>query len=145
MPFACPIMTGLPSEMLDRRSKPSPPGCTSHGTIGSPTSLGTAATVGNGSQVGTTLSGLTGSLTSSLDVNVTLLKACIWPLCTTDPNAVKNSVLGALVTSISTPVSQLAGTAVDPLLDNLLAALGVQLGYATVWATGARCGVPVLV
>ncbi|MBO9601092.1 MAG: hypothetical protein J7496_01155 [Novosphingobium sp.] len=116
-----------------------------NGTIGSPTSLGTAATVGNGSQVGNTLSGLTGSLTSSLDVNVTLLKACIWPLCTTDPNAVKNSVLGALVTSITTPVSQLAGTAVDPLLDNVLAALGVQLGYATVWATGARCGVPVLV
>jgi len=43
------------------------------------------------------------------------------------------------------PVTKLVGTVVDPLLTNVLAALGVQVGSATVWTTGARCGVPVLI
>jgi len=37
------------------------------------------------------------------------------------------------------------GSTVDPLLDSVLAALGIQLGDASVWVTGARCGVPVLI
>jgi uncharacterized membrane protein len=34
---------------------------------------------------------------------------------------------------------------VDPLVDGLLGALGVQLGFVDTWVTGVRCGVPVLV
>lgn len=59
--------------------------------------------------------------------------------------------------NILTPLLQLAGNLlrplltglldglVGPVLDNLLAALGLELGNARVWVTGARCGVPVLV
>jgi uncharacterized membrane protein len=39
----------------------------------------------------------------------------------------------------------LLGNVADPLLDNVLAALGIELGHATVWTTGVRCGVPVLI
>jgi uncharacterized membrane protein len=35
--------------------------------------------------------------------------------------------------------------ALDPLVDGLLEALGVKLGYMDVTATGVRCGVPALV
>jgi uncharacterized membrane protein len=62
-------------------------------------------------------------------------------VCATQTTLVRNALLPALVT----PLTGLAGSTADPLLDNLLAALGVQLGHATVWVNGARCGVPVLV
>ena len=59
--------------------------------------------------------------------------------------------------NILTPLLQIAGNLLKPLLtglldgllgpvlDNLLSALGLELGNARVWVTGARCGVPVLV
>lgn len=59
--------------------------------------------------------------------------------------------------NILTPLLQVAGNLlrplltglldglVGPVLDNLLAALGLELGNTRVWVTGARCGVPVLV
>jgi uncharacterized membrane protein len=37
------------------------------------------------------------------------------------------------------------GLGVDTLVTDLLSALGVSAGYANVWVTGTRCGVPVLV
>ncbi|WP_269714220.1 pilus assembly protein TadG-related protein [Caulobacter sp. NIBR2454] len=36
-------------------------------------------------------------------------------------------------------------TALDPLIDGLLAGLGIKLGYANSTITGVRCGIPVLV
>jgi uncharacterized membrane protein len=107
------------------------------GTVGRPPSAGTAASIGNGSQVGPLLT----SLTNNLTLNVTLLGLCLPIVCSATRATVVNQVLNA----VTPPVAGLAGTVVDPLLDNLLAALGLQLGHATLWVTGARCGVPVLI
>ena len=109
------------------------------GTIGRPGAPGNPASIGNGSQVGPLLTSLTNSLAASNGLQVKALNLCIWPLC--DAGAVRSQLLGG----ISEPLADLIGTTADPLLDNLLTALGVQLGHATVWVTGARCGVPVLI
>jgi uncharacterized membrane protein len=109
------------------------------GTIGRPGAPGNPASIGNGSQVGPLLTSLTNSLAASNGLQVKALNLCVWPLC--DASAVRSQLLGG----ISAPLADLIGTTADPLLDNLLTALGVQLGHATVWVTGARCGVPVLI
>lgn len=69
---------------------------------------------------------------------------------------VRPSVAGVSLDILS-PLLQIAGNLLTPLLtglldglvgpvlDNLLAALGLELGNTRVWVTGARCGVPVLV
>lgn len=105
------------------------------GTIGQPGAPGASASIGNGSQVGPLLTSLTGSLAAPNGLQVEILSLCV--LCGT----ARSQLLSAVTASLT----GLVGSTVDPLLDNLLAALGVQLGHATVWATGARCGVPVLV
>lgn len=115
-----------------------------NGTIGTPAVPGTAATVGNGSKVGSTIATLNSSLTSGTTPNgldIRLLGTCLPLVCASQKDAIRTTLLPAIVN----PLTQLIGTTADPILDNVLAALGVQLGYATVWATGARCGVPVLV
>ncbi|WP_230463426.1 TadG family pilus assembly protein [Sphingobium sp. Cam5-1] len=109
------------------------------GTIGRPGTPGIPATIGNGSQTGPLLTSLTNSLSDANGLQVKALNLCIWPVC--DASATRSQLLGA----ITTPLAALIGTTADPLLDNLLAALGIQLGHATVWVTGARCGVPVLI
>ncbi|HKT75467.1 MAG TPA: TadG family pilus assembly protein [Sphingobium sp.] len=109
------------------------------GTIGQPGAPGIPASIGNGSQVGPLLTSLLASLTAANGLQVSVLSLCIAPLCS--GSAVRSQLLGA----ITAPLTGLIGTAVDPLLDNLLTALGIQLGHATLWTTGARCGVPVLV
>jgi uncharacterized membrane protein len=113
------------------------------GTIGGPAAPGGGASIGNGSQTGATLSALGADLGAGLSVDVRLLGACLPLVCNT--SAIQSLVLGALLPAITTPLGRLLGTTADPLLDNVLAALGVQLGHATVWVNGARCGVPVLV
>ncbi|HEX7876144.1 MAG TPA: TadG family pilus assembly protein [Sphingobium sp.] len=105
------------------------------GAIGRPGAPGTPASIGNGSQVGPLLNSLISSLTASNGLQVDILGICV--LCGT--------VRSQLLSAITAPVIGLVGATADPLLDNLLAALGIQLGHATVWATGARCGVPVLI
>jgi uncharacterized membrane protein len=102
------------------------------GIIGHPPANGTAARVGNGSQLGPLLTGLG----SNLEITASLLGLNI----TTGPllTNVTNAVLVPLNTLILSPV-------VDPLVDGLLGALGVQLGFVDTWVTGVRCGVPVLV
>ena len=102
------------------------------GSIGRPGTPGTAASIGNGSQVGTLISSLVGSLTASNGLQVNGLGGTL---------AIRSQLLNAIIA----PVTGLVGGTVDPLLDNLLAGLGIQLGHATLWVTGARCGVPVLV
>ncbi len=115
-----------------------------NGTIGSPTSAGKAATVGNGSQVGPLLTSLTGSLSGPGGLTIGLGPLCS-PLGINLCSGVLAPVTGPILSGIGGTLGGLVGTVADPLLDNVLAALGVQLGSATVWATGARCGVPVLV
>jgi uncharacterized membrane protein len=109
------------------------------GSIGRPGAPGTPASIGNGSQAGTLISSLVGSLAASNGLQVNVIGLCIAPLCSA--SAIRSQLLNA----ITAPVTGLVGGTVDPLLDNLLAALGIQLGHATLWVTGARCGVPVLV
>ena len=109
------------------------------GSVGRPGAPGSPASIGNGSQVGPLINSLAGSLTAANGLQVQVLSLCLPPLCS------GSAVRAQLVSAITAPLTGLAGGAVDPLLDTLLAALGIQLGHATLWATGARCGVPVLV
>lgn len=111
------------------------------GTVGSPTAVGHSESVGNGSQVGTTIGTLVGSLTATNGLDIRLLGLCLPIVCAANESLVRGTLLPAIVT----PLTGLVGSTADPLLDNVLAALGVQLGHATVWVNGARCGVPVLV
>ncbi|MEE4451570.1 pilus assembly protein TadG-related protein [Novosphingobium resinovorum] len=111
------------------------------GKIGTPDTPGRSLGLRNQSQVGATLGSLITQVPSGVDVNVKVLGVLDLGL--------GKGLLGSIVGGITTPLGGLVGTTVgstvDPLLDNLLAALGVQLGDATVWVTGARCGVPVLI
>lgn len=111
------------------------------GSIGRPGSPGTPASIGNGSQVGPLLTSLVGSLAASDGLQVQLLGLCLPVVCETTAALARSQ----LVNGVVTPVAGLVGTTIDPLVTNLLAALGVQLGHATLWVTGARCAVPVLV
>lgn len=111
------------------------------GTIGTPQKPGISASIGNGSQVGSTVNGLVTSLTATNGLDIRILGLCLPVVCAAQQSLVRNAILPGLVGS----VTGLVGSTVDPLLDNVLAALGIELGHATVWVNGARCGVPVLI
>lgn len=111
------------------------------GTIGSPQAPGQSAHVGNGSQVGPLLTSLPASLVAPDGLQVQILGLCLPVVCEAQAAQVRQT----LVSAITTPLTGLVGSTVDPLLDNVLAALGIELGHATVWVNGARCGVPVLI
>lgn len=110
------------------------------GTVGSPSAPGTPATIGNGSQVGPLLNTLSSSISGPNGIVVSL---CV-PILGCG-GSLSLSLGSQIVGDIVGPLAGLVGSTADPLLDNLLAALGIQLGHATLWVTGARCGVPVLV
>jgi uncharacterized membrane protein len=113
---------------------------------GSPSVPTSGQTIGNSVQLGQTVSSLTKSLLGSngLDVNVKLLGTCLIACDILEATGLA-TVTGTVLPAVIGPVTDLAGNVIDPLLTNVLAALGVQLGSATVWTTGARCGVPVLI
>lgn len=90
----------------------------------------------NRAQLGATVQGLTSSLLGPQGLSACTLRL----ICVTNDTKVISTVSGVLNT-----VGNVLGNTADPLLDNILAALGIQLGSATVWTTGARCGVPVLI
>ena len=102
------------------------------GVIGHPPYSGTAARVGDQSQLGPLLTGLG----SNLSINATLLGLSI----TTGPliNNITTAVLAPITALVVNPL-------VDPLVNGLLSALGIEIGFADTWVTGVRCGVPVLV
>lgn len=101
-----------------------------------PISFGGGVVVGNQLQLGSTIQSLNTSLLAPGN-----LRACTLALiCLSSDQRVISSVSSVLGT-----VGNVLGNTADPLLDNVLAALGIQLGHATVWTTGARCGVPVLI
>lgn len=106
-----------------------------NGTIGSPTAAGVPGTIGNGSQLGTTVSSLVGSLTAANGLELRVAGICVG--C--------GLLRSQLLSDLTGVLSGLLGSTADPLLDNVLAALGIQLGHAKIWVNGARCGVPVLV
>lgn len=109
------------------------------GTIGTPAAPGTPASIGNSSQVAPVISTLVGSLMAPDGLQLKVLGACLPIVC--DTTLARQQLISAL----TDPVTGLVGNTVDPLLDLVLTALGVQLGHNTVWITGARCGVPVLI
>lgn len=111
------------------------------GTIGRPPTPGRPVTIGNTAQTGALIGSLTTSLAAPGGLEVRILGLCLPLICTSAQQSVRTQVVGA----VGSALSGLLGSTVDPLLDSLLAALGVQLGQVTVTATGARCGVPVLV
>ena len=111
------------------------------GSIGRPGSPGRPASIGNGAQIGPLLTSLVGSLGGQDGLQINLLGTCLPLVCDTTRALARSQLLSAVVN----PVAGLVGTTIDPLVTNLLAALGIQLGHATLWVTGARCGVPVLV
>ncbi|WP_232495845.1 TadG family pilus assembly protein [Novosphingobium kaempferiae] len=103
-----------------------------NGTIGTVAVPGQGVVVGNRFQVGATLQGVTNNLQ---------LQTCLVSLvCVGSDTQAVSAVLGVV-----NAVGGVLGSTTDPLLDNVLAALGVQLGHATVWTNGVRCGVPVLI
>lgn len=111
------------------------------GTIGRPPHSGQPVTIGNTAQTGPLLTSLTTSLAAPGGLQVQILGLCLPLVCTSAQQSVRTQLVGGLGNALSA----LAGNAADPLLDSLLAALGVQLGQVTVHVTGARCGVPVLI
>jgi len=111
------------------------------GRIGSPDDPGTPASIGNGSQTGPLITSLTAGLTAPNGLQVRILGLCLPLVCSGTADAVRSQLLNSVAAALGGLVSSTA----DPLLDNLLAALGIQLGHATVRVTGARCAVPVLV
>ncbi|MFC0204662.1 TadG family pilus assembly protein [Novosphingobium soli] len=109
-----------------------------NGTIGTPARPGSSLTVPNGAQVGTTVQGLVDSLTGDKDG----LRVCLLGgLCGVGETVVRSDLLP----SITRPLTGVVAGVIDPLLTNVLIALGVQLGHASVWVNGVRCGVPVLI
>lgn len=120
--------------VLGRRSASVVFGPGGAGTIGTAASQGQGVVVGNRLQVGATLQGLAS--------NVKVQTCAAGLLCLPVDN---NSPAGSTVLGVVGAVGGVLRSTTDPLLDNLLAALGVQLGHATVWTTGVRCGVPVLI
>ncbi len=111
------------------------------GAIGTPDAPQPPVVVGNPVSVGDTVNGLVTSLLDSNELQVKILSTCAPLLCSANESWVRGTVLPGIIR----PVTGLVSNTVDPLLTNLLAALGIQLGHASVWTTGARCGVPVLV
>ncbi len=103
-----------------------------NGTIGRPASAskpgiaGASVRVVSGSQLG--------SLVASLGTNLQV---------TLGGTSLLNGLLNLPL--IKQTIAGVLSTVVDPLVTNLLATLGVQAGYANIWVTGVRCGVPVLV
>jgi uncharacterized membrane protein len=79
------------------------------------------------------LTELSSSLTSSLQLSASVTG--ILPL---------GLQLGTITSLVGGAITPVFGV-VDQLVDPLLAALGIRIGYMDVTATGVRCGVPVLV
>src|SRR3546814_10283449 len=129
----CALVTGVQTCALPISLVFGPGG---QGSIGRPGSPGTPASIGNGAQVGPLLTSLVGSLGGQDGLQVTLLGSCLPIVC----DATRALARSQLSSAVVNPVAGLVGTTIDPLVTDLLAALGVQLGHATPWATGARCG-----
>lgn len=73
------------------------------------------------------------------------LKACVLSLGQLCLLPVDLSVLSTTVTALNQLLAPVIKGVLDPLVDNLLAALGVRVGVMDVVVTGVRCGVPVLI
>jgi uncharacterized membrane protein len=101
-----------------------------NGIIGKPPYGGSPAPIGDNSQLSPLFTDLGSHL--QIDAEVPVLGVYIPAGNITAP---VTSLVGGLVGALG----------VDPLLDTLLGGLGVRAGFASIWVTGVRCGVPVLV
>jgi uncharacterized membrane protein len=82
----------------------------------------------------------TGSLASSL-ASQTNASINVQVLGLTLPSGLVTGLTGGITSALSTTIAPL----LDTVIDNVASALGVQVGYMDVTATGARCGVPAIV
>lgn len=73
------------------------------------------------------------------------LKACLLGLGQLCLLPVDLKVVSTTVTALNQLLAPVIKGLLDPLVDNLLAALGVRVGVMDVTVTGVRCGVPVLI
>lgn len=115
-----PLIGG--SQVLDFQQEAGGDGVIGHVPLG-----GTPAMVGSQSELAQTL--------STLQVTTSLTALGVITLGT-------GPLLNTVGKVVAAPVAALG---VDPTVTNLLGALGLSAGYANVWVTGVRCGVPVLV
>ena len=117
--------------------QPEPP--TQRGVIGRPVVDGQSASPAIRARAISTnvATNLLGGLAETMQVKTctaVVLGACILPITLT------GSAVGMLYTTLD-PIL----TALDGVLNGMLRALGIQLGYVDVSVTGVRCGLPVLV
>jgi uncharacterized membrane protein len=95
--------------------------------------------------------GVIGNLLGSLGIDPATgkpnleLKACVLSLGQLCLLPVDLSVVSGTVTALNQLLAPVIKGVLDPLVDNLLAALGVRVGVMDVVVTGVRCGVPVLI
>jgi len=87
---------------------------------------------------------LVGSLGSSMVLTTTVDLGGVAPLLVGTVNALLGPVLTALLSSVATALTP-ALAALDPAVDQILAGLGLRLGFADVRLGGVRCGVASLV
>ncbi|MBW8725524.1 MAG: hypothetical protein JF625_10265 [Inquilinus limosus] len=73
------------------------------------------------------------------------LKACVLSLGNICLLPVDLKAVSTTVTALNQLLAPVIKGVLDPLVDNLLAALGVRVGVMDVTVTGVRCGVPVLI
>ncbi|MGL4961427.1 MAG: pilus assembly protein TadG-related protein [Inquilinus sp.] len=73
------------------------------------------------------------------------LSACVVSLAGLCLIPVKADALGKTVGALHQLLDPVIKGVLDPVVDNLLAALGIRLGVMDVVVTGVRCGVPVLI
>lgn len=92
--------------------------------------------------------GLTSTLVSSLGQSLVLTPelnlSLIPPLVLGLVNGLVGPLVSALLGTVTAALTPVLAT-LDPVVDQVLAGVGVQVGTATVRATGVRCGVPSLV
>lgn len=144
LPLALPTVLSLKGKAVVEPVLGSGQGATltfGPGLVGSPTAPGTGLAMPNSAKIGTTVDGLVNSLTGGdgKDTGIQLYLLDGLPLL--DIFGVKSQLLPA----ITKPLTGLVTAIVDPLLDTVLIALGIQLGHEKAWVNGVRCGVPVLI
>jgi uncharacterized membrane protein len=107
-----------------------------------------AGDIADGTLRGVSSSGLAGSLVGSLGPGLMLTTQVqlplVGPLLQGAINAALAPLLSTLLGSVTAALQPVLG-ALDGTVDQLLAALGMRLGFADVRVTGVRCGLAALV
>ncbi|WP_421993087.1 pilus assembly protein TadG-related protein [Roseococcus sp.] len=108
----------------------------------------TPADIAAGTTRSVSSTGLTSTLVSSLGQSLVLTPelnlSLIPPLLLGAVNGLLGPLVSAVLGTVTDALTPVLAT-LDPVVDQVLAGVGVQVGTATIRATGVRCGVPSLV